>query len=233
MITSLEAGGAERVLSGLANSWAREGRDVTLITLHHGRADFYELHPRVHRVALAVLRPSSGVVQALTGNLRRLVALRRSIRRSKPELVLAFTDQTNVLTLLATRGSGVPVVVSERTDPEASGLGRPWVWARRLAYQWATRVIVQTESVRRWCEAFLRPTQVVVIPNAVVDVNHEDAKLPPVPTLPPQKLVAGMGSLVPNKGFALLIQVFAGLAAEFPDWDLAILGEGPERRRLE
>src|SRR3546814_4952226 len=42
----------------------------------------------------------------------------------------------------------------------------------------------------------------------------------------------GMGRLVPFKRFDALIQAFAALANDYPDWDLAIWGEGPQRDEL-
>ena len=42
-----------------------------------------------------------------------------------------------------------------------------------------------------------------------------------------------MGRLVPDKQFDLLIDVYAELAPRFPDWNLRIWGEGPQRAALE
>jgi glycosyltransferase involved in cell wall biosynthesis len=44
--------------------------------------------------------------------------------------------------------------------------------------------------------------------------------------------IVGVGRLVPQKGFDLLIEAFASVAAKFPAWDLEIWGEGPERTEL-
>ena len=45
VVSSLRRGGAERVISILANQWAANGRIVTIVTLNHGPGDTgYELH---------------------------------------------------------------------------------------------------------------------------------------------------------------------------------------------
>jgi glycosyltransferase involved in cell wall biosynthesis len=45
--------------------------------------------------------------------------------------------------------------------------------------------------------------------------------------------VLGIGRLVPQKGFDVLLAAFALLAAEYPEVDLLLAGEGPERAALE
>ncbi|HWN09241.1 MAG TPA: glycosyltransferase [Pyrinomonadaceae bacterium] len=48
---SLDAGGIERVVSTLANSWAGGGRKICVITLHDRRR-FYALDPAIHHVVI-------------------------------------------------------------------------------------------------------------------------------------------------------------------------------------
>src|SRR5919112_6238362 len=56
IIPSLTAGGAERVMCNMANYWAANGREVTLITFDSEATDFYSLNPEVKRVALRLVR---------------------------------------------------------------------------------------------------------------------------------------------------------------------------------
>jgi glycosyltransferase involved in cell wall biosynthesis len=48
-----------------------------------------------------------------------------------------------------------------------------------------------------------------------------------------RKRVIAVGRYEPQKGFDLLLDAFALIAGDHPDWDLVIVGDGPERPGLE
>ena len=77
---SLALGGAERVISSMANHWSQNGADVTLITLDSPETDTYELSPQVNRIALGLMQESRGLGQAIVANWRRCRRLRRAIQ---------------------------------------------------------------------------------------------------------------------------------------------------------
>ena len=62
VIPTLEAGGAEKVLSSMANYWASRGTSVDLITWDdaHG-VSFFPLHENVRRIRLDVIRRGNHV----------------------------------------------------------------------------------------------------------------------------------------------------------------------------
>lgn len=231
VIASLQAGGAERVLSILASHWAGQGRQVTLITLASVDEDFYPLHPEVVRRGLDFMGISSHIVAAIKNNFMRLKRLRKEISASQPDIVMSFVDKTNALTLAASVGLNVPVIASEHIDPRQHAIGAIWAGLRALLYPRAAAVVVLTEGVRSWAERIVGPQAVHVIPN-------------PVPTSPAAypcwvdllrsgPTIAAMGRLSPQKGFDLLLRAFKLCAKHYPEWSLIILGEGEERGRLE
>lgn len=230
VIHGMSAGGAERVMQVLANGWAASGHAVTLITLDRVEDDFYACDPRVKRVGLGLKADSAGPLQALTNNLARVRGLRRAIRASRPQVVVSFTDQTNVLTILASRGLGLPVIVCEHTDPHRHRVPAPWAWLRRRTYPRAAAVVGVTRAAEDFVRGFVKNRPVLTLPNPI-------APPPPPADLPrlwPEgPAVAAMGRLDPGKNFALLIRAFALARAKHLAWRLAILGEGPERPRLE
>jgi GalNAc-alpha-(1->4)-GalNAc-alpha-(1->3)-diNAcBac-PP-undecaprenol alpha-1,4-N-acetyl-D-galactosaminyltransferase len=230
VVPSLGGGGAERIASALANHWSEFGVDVCLVTIGGRDADTYALDPRVRRVALDLARPSRHLVEGFVSATRRAVALRRTLLSQSAQVVVSFIGSTNVLTLLAAWGTGLPVFVCERTDPREDPEAkrrRAWGVLRRVLYPRATGVIVQTESVAEWARAFC--PRVDVIPNFVAQPRRTAT---PGVEQGPKRLVA-MGRFGPEKGFDLLLHAFARVAAAHADWSLTILGEGRERARLE
>jgi len=221
-------------MATIANYWAEKDNSVTLITLGPQSTDFYQLHPKVKRVALNLARVSHNPFSAMLNNLRRLKRLRGEIRRDSPDVVLSFMDTTNVLTLAATFGLRIPVIVSEHIDPRQHRISRVWESLRRLMYPYAKTVVVLTEELRGWARSFNAGEDAVcVIPNPVNDLScHSDDGSDQLFSMRGQWAV-GIGRLVPQKGFDLLLRAFAQCAARVPDWSLVILGDGEEREPLK
>lgn len=228
VIASLGTGGAERVMSELANHFAERGDRVTLITLDTIELDAYPLAPGIERVALGLVKNSTGIAGAIAMNCRRLGALRRAIRRSDARTVLSFEERTNVLVVVATVGLSVRRVVSERTDPVQHAIGPVWALLRRLTYPLADAVVVQTARLLPWARrAALRRRAAHAIPNPLRALKTSAAA--PAAREP---LIAALGRLWLEKGHDVLIRAFAAVAPEYPEWRLTIVGEGPERGAL-
>lgn len=176
------------------------------------------------------------LVGGKTGRLRRLWALHRYIRKTRPDVVVSFLPDVNVAALLAARGTGVPVIVSERTYPPllSPPVARLIVALRKLTYRLATSVVVQSDDTATWIRANCPGSRPVVIANPVIlPLPETDPRLRPADIVRPgRKIVLAVGRLVDTKRFDVLVSAFARIAPHHPDWDLVILGDGPEREAL-
>ncbi len=232
VISSLEAGGAERVMATMANYWAEKGWLVSLLTLDDGRQPpFYELHRAITHRPLGVAGISKNARQSMVNNFRRVRALRVAIRATLPQTVISCMTETNVLTLLATMGFGVPVIVREAIDPHQHSIGKAWDLLRRWTYPRATHVVVLSE---RSLAYFSRTVQKCarIIPNPTVVTARKGLDHSGLRNGQGKKVIA-MGRLAPQKGFDMLLRAFAGIALQYPEWSLEIWGEGPLRAELE
>lgn len=232
VIHSLAGGGAERVMAALASALAERLHQVTLITLDDGRQDRHAVSPLVRRVPLDLMRPSRNRWSAVAANARRIARLRQAVVHSQPEAVLSFCDRTNVLTLLALVGLPVPVIVSERSNPQAQQIPWPWSALRPRMYRRAAAVVVLTSAAAEMVAPWT-PRPPVVIPSAI-DLPSSGVAVSSA-AQPPRagRHIVGIGRLETEKGFERLLQAFAAIADVHPDWTLAIHGEGSCRAELE
>jgi GalNAc-alpha-(1->4)-GalNAc-alpha-(1->3)-diNAcBac-PP-undecaprenol alpha-1,4-N-acetyl-D-galactosaminyltransferase len=231
VIHSLACGGAERVMSIMANYWVAKGWKITLLVMCGDEiTPFYLLDDRVTYISLGVASNSANPITGVLNNLWRIKILRNAIKSSHPDVVISFMDTTNIITILATRGLNIPVLISERTEPSSYPVSRVWGKLRQLTYSHADKIVVQSQGVVNYFLDNFKINTCIIIPNPVL--------------LPPQlsnvadqvaknySLIA-MGRFEKVKGFDLLLKAFAKLKDSHPEWTLTILGDGSLRGELE
>jgi len=156
-------------------------------------------------------------------SLRTDIALVRWLR-AQPEGVVVTTRPA--FNILAARlcPPGVRVVGQEHMNFEAH---RPRLDAdTRRAYPRLDALTVLTERDRADYERVLDGrSRLARIPNAVPPLGGERAALD-------APVIVAAGRLIGQKGFDLLIEAFAPIAAEHRDWSVRIYGNGPMRPAL-
>ncbi len=165
-------------------------------------------------------------MRAFWSTFRRVTGLRHAIKRSEPDLVISFLGKINMLTVMATRGMGVAVIVSERNNPARQAFRPEWRFLRTYLYGRADRVVTPSQGVLDFFSERIR-SRGVVIPNPVDLPDEQQPRSPGPPT------IIAVGRLAEQKGFDLLLNAFAKIADDFPDWTLRIRGEGDLKERLE
>ena len=226
VINSLAGGGAERVFARIvaASESYLKGRELVVALLDR-ETIAYPL-PDWVRVEQFDCGHS---MKASAGALRALV------RRERPAAMLSFLTRANVAAGFATLGADIRWVASERVDTDAH-LGRgpramPGRLLVRLTYPRADCIIAVSQGVAEglWAHFGVKRERTITVANPidVISVEQQAAADPGIDV--PDGCIVGIGRLVPNKNFELLIRAYAGSRATAK---LLILGEGPERARL-
>ena len=209
----------------MANYWAKAAHQLTLLTFDDKNTPHYHVPESIQWHALNIARQSNSWIDGLINNLKRIHVLRKFILQSEPDCVISFMSSTNILVLLATRFLPCKVIISERNYPKYSKNNRLiWDWLRRGLYRVADHLVVQTSEIENYFKSYCKSIKIIHNP---VQVTYENLKEKPEIKLPSGKRLVAMGSLVPQKGFDLLMPVFANLHKTFNDWSLIILGSGP------
>ena len=194
-----------------------EGGESAKSTSLLGRYVKPYLHPRV----LAFGLRTAGPVFSVIWQGRRAIWLRRTIRKIKPDAVLSFLTQTNILTVLATRGLATHTAISERNDPRLQR-HRPRVeFMRRVVYPWADVVTANSKGALDALQAFVPEEKLAFLPNPLAEQPSSETFAFAAPT------VITVGRLVEQKGIDVLLVAWAKVAASLPAWRLALVGDGP------
>lgn len=224
LVSSLELGGAERVAATLANAWSARGDRVTLIpTYSGGGRSFYPLQSGVKLLFLAdAAGTRSGAWFAYP---IRLWALRHLLRSARPDAVVTFLPNVNIMAILASAFLRAPVLIGEGRDPGSQPCPPLLELLCRTFYRFSDMLTVQTENAAR---AALRlyggPRRIRTIANPL---PAEVASSPPPAFRGDRKILLSLGRISPEKQVDRIVDAFAAIAARHPDWDLHIYGDGP------
>ncbi|MDE7417295.1 MAG: glycosyltransferase [Lachnospiraceae bacterium] len=215
-LNCLEQGGAERVVSNLANQFVKEGYEVLIATEWYGENEF-QIDRRVRRVHVG-LKDSDDKKNRIAQFFLRVKYLRQFMNTEKPDLLIAFAQRANYRALMASYGTNVPVMISIRTDP----VGHYDAWSDKLQipvlFPKASGCVFQTEGQKEFFAPFLQKNSRIILN----PINDKYIGLPE-----PQhrkKEVVQSGRLVDFKNQPMLLRAFVKVHEKHPDYILKIYG---------
>ena len=224
---SLRGGGAERVLADVADGLAARGHDVAVASFDVADApDFYRFAPPIRRIRLGI--GSSERRSGASETAARILALRRLVRTEAPDVAVGFMHSAFIPLGLALVGSRIPAVASEHI---VYGHYRDRRLERLLLNvipPFVRAVTAISEEMRRGFPARIR-RKMAIVPNPVGGTASASADL----RGGAEKVVLTVGRLEDQKDQRTLVDAFARVAADHPDWRLRIVGEGVLRPALE
>jgi glycosyltransferase involved in cell wall biosynthesis len=210
-------GGSERHVLTLLPALAQRGVEPVFVGLDDkawNPSDFYgELD-------------ASGVEYV---RLRSPFGLRRALRSA--DLVHTHLVHADVYGALA---AGRKPLVSTKHNDDPFRLG-PFRYVERVLTRRASRVICITDSLRRFTveRVGLPARKVTVIHYGLDEVPRPWAPNKPSPVPEGARVLLAVSRLVEQKGLDIAVRALARVRERHPDAVLVVLGEGPERARLE
>ena len=226
--SSMQAGGAERMISALANHYAEQGIEVSIAVIDD-LPSFYPLHPKVQLLNLWKFQKSGNIWQALKNNLTLISRTRQTFKEIHPDCIICFGINSLVHALVANIFLQFKVIGSERNNPGYDNKGF-WNSMKRIATPFADGYIFQTIGARKYYPRIVQKNS-EVIPNGIY-IENMLADIVPLGERIPDSICA-VGRLHYQKDYDNLLNAFAGFLKNFPSYTLVIFGEGGERGRLE
>ena len=227
VIEALTVGGAERMVVAMANAFVADGVDVHVVCLAHAGELAAELGPAVR---LHVLGKRPGIDVRLPPRLRRLM------RRIAPDAVNSHLWVANLWTRVSLPGTGLRIVVTEHNRD---------AW-KSAAYRRIDRALVPVTdlmiAVSEDTADFYRtdvgvPARLVHVINNGIDTARyaagDGAALRRRWAPEGQFLIGTVGRLAAQKNHLRLVEAARRLVDAGHDVRVVIVGEGPERSRIE
>lgn len=233
--SSLEGGGAERVIATLANNFVKNGHKVDLLLVRSVGPFLSEIDEKVNIISLGA-----------TKNIFSLLPLISFLRKNKPEVILSTLAMPNFIVILAKYLTRVNTRIVLREAITASvddnfkkkkfislfPYLRKWT-LNKANYIIAPSIGVCNDLVNSYG---INQDKIKVIYNPIniercFHMALEKNNL--LDSIPPNKnVILGIGRLTEQKDFFTLINAFKIVRSKF-DSVLIILGEGNCRKQLE
>ena len=215
-LNCLEQGGAERVVSTLANRFVKEGYQVFIATEWTAENEF-AIDERIKRVHVGLTEKQ----EKLPGKIQffsRIKNLRKVLKREKPDVLIAFAQKANYRALMATRFTRIPVIVSVRTNPYLHYVGRQDKILIPLLYPKAAGNVFQTVGAKEFfAQEVQEKSRIILNP-----INDKYIGVPKPESR--RKAVVQSGRLVDFKNQLMLIEAFMLVHERHPDYVLEIYG---------
>ena len=221
MIPQLFGGGAERVTAVLANEICKKtDTDVSVVVYRQSESDY----PIDEKIRIYNME------KILTGSGHRIFSkikqLRKIIFEIGPSYVISLAGPGAVALLaFSIFGTKAKLVLSERNDPRRYPEEKFLRFLRTVAYEICNGVVFQTEEAKSFFSKTIQKKS-RVIKNPIL------CELPSCLEEEREPRIVNWCRLNSQKNLDLLIESFAKISDEFPEYTLEIYGDGPERQRL-
>lgn len=216
MIGSMRRGGAERVISLLANFYAEKNWEVDIITLLNNKVQ-YNLHSNVNVIDF------SSHQNRILSIPKWLYNIRKYFMKNKPDKVVSFVARINIITLLSTLGLDLDIVVSERNDPNSDGRSYIIDILTFILYKLANKVIFQTNRAKSYFPKNIQDNSLIITNPIQIKKDASFYK---------NKKIVSVGRLESQKNQKLLIKAFSIVSRSYPEYSLYIYGEGVLKEEL-
>lgn len=236
VITELGAGGAEKIITILANEYGKKGHTVSVISLM-GPPDNQTIPEKLKAAGVKITYLNMGKFD-LTGLLR----LRTEIRKQNPDVVHSHLIHPNILCRLALIGTKLPLINTIHISERRKGKKLFFI-LDHLTFPLANVcTAVSKASARFHCAICgLKNGSIRTIYNGVNQVElpspERIAEFRKTMHLDQYtKVIGSIGRLDYQKGYDRLIERIGALDSLIPPgerWLLLILGDGPEREKLQ
>jgi glycosyltransferase involved in cell wall biosynthesis len=212
-------GGAGRVMATISNYLANKNYDIEVYSF----LDDYDVYETNNKINNSVIKCKNK--NTFIKKIERIINLRKIIKKNKKATIISFEYFVNMQTILATLFLDNKVIISERNDPSRHGNGFFINILRNILYKNTDILVCQTRDAKEYFPKSVQKKS-VIIPNPIM------SNLPNRFIGERKKELVTFSRIEKQKNLRLMIDAFALLNKDYPEYILSIYGDGREKQEL-
>lgn len=213
-------GGAERVISILANDFVTKGHEVELL-LYYDKPLWYSLD---NRIKVTIDEKAIGKC----GKIKHILWRRKYIKSSNADIVVSFLATFNMLNIVSLIGTKKKLIVADRNDPSRIPKNKVLRTLRNLLYRFADGVVLQSENNKNYFSKAIQKKSAIIY-NPTITSDYKSSY---IRNTPHKNEIVSVGRVIEQKNPRMLLDAFAKISNEFPEYNLKVLGEGDLRNEM-
>ena len=219
-VLCLSYGGAEKNLCFIANEMVARGHEVVICNMNT-LPTVQQTDERIKIVNVPIYN------KKLVKRVQQISYIRNLCKKETPDLLVSFLFMPNFLTTIVGRITGIPVIISERADPNVHvKKAEKFIY---YFYRFANGAVFQSDGAKA-CFPLKLQRKSAVIPNPVMlkdetfFVDYEKT----------EKSIAFCGRFeVVQKRQDIALDAFKIIHEKHPEYRLDFFGDGPDEEKIK
>ncbi len=184
----------------------------------------------VRATGWALRVPYRGTIAPIAPSPLGIGRMRQDLEGFGADVVHVHEPLTPSTSMWAVLASPAPVVATFHAHLDRSRLMEFAAPALRSVVRRIAVGVAVSDAAARFVRAAFPDLPLEIVPNAI-DVRSFERATPA--SVPAGRVILGVGRLDPQKGFAVMVDAFARLAARVPDARLVVAGDGRDRPAID
>lgn len=218
LVDGLSSGGAERVVTTLANQFSMNGDKAYIVLVSSANEkSFYELKKSVS--VISIVKGFEKKVRPF----KRIKLLKKIIADINPDVAIAFLPHVIIYSWLSLRNTGITLIVSERNNPISYSPFYKIVL--KFIFHHVDGCVFQTVDAMKWYGCNTRSR--IIFNPVFIEKNVNNSSI-----IKRKKEIITVGRLVEQKNFFFLIDTFKKFDSIHNGFTLSIYGDGPLNEKI-
>ncbi|MEI9978124.1 MAG: glycosyltransferase family 4 protein [Edaphobacter sp.] len=223
--------GAEAVILNISHT-LNQGQDCSMLgTFFNSSNPNLQLHERAVEEGIeAHLIPCAGQIDR-----RAITRIRELATQTNADVIHAHGFKADIYVYLALRGTGIPLISTCHTWYDNDLLALCYGVSDRLVLRKYARVVAVSDEVKqRLLKAGVREEVIRLVRNGIESQRFDSAAPSLRKDFSKDAIIVGLiGRLAWEKGVDIFLRAAARVLVEFPSARFVVIGEGPDKDKLE